>query len=247
MQCDSPSEILDAYLDGELSHESSWAMQEHLKTCSRCSLQIAERAILQRILHGAREHFTPRVEFRKHMHEQLSRSGRRSRALPWLSLALTVTASILIAILWIGERTTYDTVAELADLHINALASVSPVDVVSTDRHTVKPWFQGKIPFAFNLPELSGTDFTLVGGRLVYLRQQPGAQLIVSFRQHKISVLIFQEMAKTNEFPSSTALDRRTSFYVQTWQSQGLRFVLVSDAEPLEILRLSNLLNQANR
>lgn len=56
--------------------------------------------------------------------------------------------------------------------------------VVSTDRHAVKPRFQGKIPFTFDLPEFSGTEFTLVGGRMVDFHQQPGAQLIVSIRQH---------------------------------------------------------------
>ena len=61
------------------------------------------------------------------------------------------------------------------------LASANPYDVVSSDRHTVKPWFQGQIPFAFNLPEFAGTEFTLLGGRLVYLHQQPAAQVVVAW------------------------------------------------------------------
>ena len=85
--------------------------------------------------------------------------------------------------------------SEVADLHVATLASSSPVDVVSTDRHTVKPWFQGRIPFAFNLPELQNTDFTLLGGRVTYLDQVPGAQLIYDIRKHHISVFIFPEAA----------------------------------------------------
>ena len=76
----------------------------------------------------------------------------------------------------------------MADLHVSDLASANPYDVVSSDRHTVKPWFQGKIPFAFNLPEFAGTEFTLLGGRLVYLHQQPAAQLVVGVGKHRISV-----------------------------------------------------------
>ena len=68
--------------------------------------------------------------------------------------------------------------SEIADLHVATLASSSPVDVISTDRHTVKPWFQGKIPFAFNLPELQNSEFSLLGGRMTYLDQTPGAHLI---------------------------------------------------------------------
>jgi anti-sigma factor RsiW len=59
--------------------------------------------------------------------------------------------------------------SEIADLHVATLASSSPVDVFSTDRHTVKPWFQGKIPFAFNLPVLQNSEFSLLGGRMTYL------------------------------------------------------------------------------
>ncbi len=67
------------------------------------------------------------------------------------------------------------TYSELADLHVTALASANPVDVVSSDRHTVKPWFEGKIPFTFNLPELQDSELTLVGGRIAYLGQSPGS------------------------------------------------------------------------
>ena len=63
--------------------------------------------------------------------------------------------------------------SELVDLHVATLASSNPIDVVSSDRHTVKPWFEGKIPFTFNLPELQNSPFTLVGGRVSYLNQSP--------------------------------------------------------------------------
>jgi anti-sigma factor RsiW len=136
----------------------------------------------------------------------------------------------------------------MADLHVNALASTNLVDVVSTDRHTVKPWFQGKIPFSFNLPEFSGTEYTLLGGRLVYFHQTPGAQLIVAMRQHKISVLIFQESPEmARAFSGSTGVRHRNSFGIETWESQGLRFVIISDAEPAGIDKLAASLKQANQ
>src|SRR3989454_12268228 len=67
------------------------------------------------------------------------------------------------------------------------------VDVISSDRHTVKPWFQGKIPFAFDLPQLQNSEFSLLGGRMAYLDQTPGAHLIYDMRKHHISVFVFQE------------------------------------------------------
>lgn len=248
MQCDSAFEMLDAYLDGELTIEASAAVREHLKECTRCSIQIADTARLQRALRSARGLFTPSPEFRERIQKQVARSRRGTWLLPWAPMAAAITAMVFFVFLWAGHRQTSDAISEIADLHVNALASANQVDVVSTDRHTVKPWFQGRIPFSFNLPEFSGTDFTLVGGRMVYFHQQPGAQLIVSIRQHKISVLIFQESAgMEREFPRSTAVDRRTSFGVETWQSEKLRFVLISDVDPSGIDKLAGLFKEANQ
>ena len=82
---------------------------------------------------------------------------------------------------------------EFADLHVATLASANPVEVVSTDRHTVKPWFQGRIPFTFDLPDLQGSPFTLTGGRVAYFHQEPGAHLIFSYQRHFISAFIFRD------------------------------------------------------
>ena len=119
---------------------------------------------------------------------------RRRRLLKWLAAALVLILSVAVNLYVDREKARRERVySELTDLHVATLASASPVDVISTDRHTVKPWFQGKIPFSFNLPELQGTDFTLVGGRVTYLAQTPGAHLIYRLRQHQISVFIFQD------------------------------------------------------
>jgi anti-sigma factor RsiW len=132
--------------------------------------------------------------------------------------------------------------SEIADLHVATMASSSPVDVISTDRHTVKPWFQGKIPFAFNLPELQGTEFTLVGGRVSYLEQTPGAQLIYDVRKHHISVFIFPEAAlRTNLGGQSTPLGAAT-FNMETWSQGGLRYFAIGDASTADIERLAKLL-----
>jgi len=140
-----------------------------------------------------------------------------------------------------------DDLAEIADVHVSTLASGNPVDVVSTDRHTVKPWFQGKIPFSFNVPELAGTQFNLVGGRMVYFHQSPGAQLIVATGQHKISVLIFQDSPTMDRaFMLPAGVRHRNAFNVETWESQGLRFFVIGDAEAGAIDKLSQLLKTAN-
>jgi anti-sigma factor RsiW len=134
--------------------------------------------------------------------------------------------------------------SELIDLHVASLAATSPVDVVSTDRHTVKPWFEGKLPFTFNLPELQGTDFTLLGGRVTYLAQTPGAQLIYQLRKHEISVFIFQDRGtETATLPSDTL--HTLSFNVENWTQSGLRYFVVGDVSAEDIQVLSKLLRDA--
>jgi len=134
--------------------------------------------------------------------------------------------------------------SELVDQHVATLASANPVDVVSTDRHTVKPWFEGKIPFTFNLPELQGLPFVLVGGKVSYLSQSPGAELIFRVRQHQISVFIFQENG-LREARDYEAFRSALSFEVRTWQHNGLRYFVIGDASGQDLDKLTELIKAA--
>jgi len=134
--------------------------------------------------------------------------------------------------------------SELTDLHVATLASSNPVDVVSTDRHTVKPWFAGKIPFTFNLPELQDSPFVLVGGKVSYLDQSPGAELIFRVRQHQISVFIFQERG-LREIRGNEAVRTALSFEVRSWAHNGLRYFVIGDASGQDLDTLSELIKAA--
>lgn len=247
MPCDPNPATLGAYLDGELPSEEVADLRNHVATCPHCSVQLADLARMQRSMRAARHQFVPTPEFRGKIQQQIAAPKRRNWSSAWLPAAIALAAMLLIAFVWIGDSRRSDAFSEVADLHVSALASSNPVDVVSTDRHTVKPWYAGKIPFSFNLPDLGGTDYSLVGGRLVYFHQQPGAQLIVGLRQHRISVLIFQDSPElAHAFSGFRSVQHRNSFAMDTWTSQGLRFVVISDADPAAIANLSRLFQQAN-
>jgi anti-sigma factor RsiW len=248
ISCDQNPITLASYLDGELAPDQIPAMHQHIATCPQCAIEIAELTRQKQSLRAARNHYTPTLEFRKKMQQQFAPPRRpRTSILRFIPAALAIAAMLLLAFTWTQHSRRQDAFSEVADLHVNALASTNPLDVISTDRHTVKPWFQGRIPFSFNVPELTGTEFTLLGGRVVYLHQQPGAQLIVAMRQHKISVLIFQASpGLALPFPVSSGASARNSFTVETWQSQGLRFLVIGDVDPTEIERLAQSLKQAN-
>ena len=248
MGCDQKPESLAAYLDGELPADQAAKVQEHLSACPRCAAEIASHVSLRRTLASARQRFRPSAEFKRKMERKFAARPRRQI---WaLELAGALIAVLVVAALlgWKQSAQRTEAFREVADLHVSALASTNPLDVVSTDRHTVKPWFQGRIPFSFNLPELSGTEFNLLGARMVYLQQQPAAQLLVAMRQHKISVFIVSATADSSRlFVSSGGVKNRGSFNVESWESHDLRMIVIGDAEQPEVDRLAQLLMQANQ
>jgi anti-sigma factor RsiW len=134
---------------------------------------------------------------------------------------------------------------------VATLAGSSPVDVISTDRHTVKPWFQGKIPFAFNLPELQNTEFSLLGGRMTYLDQTPGAHLIYDVRKHHISVFVFQERSLSLKLPANldenSLSPKQLPFNMETWTQGGLRYFVIGDASAGDIGSLAKLFKAASQ
>jgi anti-sigma factor RsiW len=248
MVCESWTAKLDAYFDGELSAADARALSEHLRECSACAAESLSRVQQKRAIQAAGQRFRPDPTFRARVQQSIAarRPGRwTSFWLPTLATAMVLVIAGAISFTLIRERTgERRLMSELADLHVATLASSNPIDVVSTDRHTVKPWFAGKIPFTFNLPELQDSPFVLLGGKVSYLHQSPGAELVFHVRQHQISVFIFQERAVDN-IPTDTAVQNSFSFNVRTWSQNGLRYFLISDVGSQDLDRLSDLLKAA--
>ena len=160
-----------------------------------------------------------------------------------------VAALILIAAVtvWVSHSGRERELTEIADMHVTELASVNPVDVVSTDRHTVKPWFAGKLPFSFNLPELQNSEYTLVGGRVAYFEHSPGAELLFNLRKHQLSVFIFKDEARGFSARAGTATATRLALQIETWSEGGLRYYIVGDAPATDVHALGELLRKAAR
>ena len=246
MNCEEARAQLDTYLDGELPAEKMRDLDAHVRSCPACAADVLARVQFKRSVKAAAgERYAPSAAFRAKMQKQVAARPRRSWVFGWLPAA--VLAVLLVAgaaTLYVGRQNMRraHVYSEIADLHVSTLGSANPVDVVSTDRHTVKPWFQGKIPFTFNLPELQNTDFTLVGGRVTYLEQIPGAHLIFQIRKHEISVFLFPENAADQVLGNPSGIEHWQTFNTATWTQDGLRYVVVGDASPDDIRALSTLL-----
>ncbi len=241
---------LDQYLDSELSAEEMRGMDAHLLECVSCAGDALRRLQLKRATRLAGQCYTPSAEFRRRIEKEVVRKNRPARRWLWIPALAMAAAVLLIATITVGrwyERSRSEQLlAELADLHVADLASPTPVDVISSDRHTVKPWFQGKLPFTFDLPDLPGTGYTLVGGRVAYLQHEPGAHLLYDAGAHHISVFIFRDRPEIERvFPARDSTRRVLSFHVESWAAGGLRYFAFGDASPEAIEGLCRLLKQA--
>jgi anti-sigma factor RsiW len=246
MACEAWKLKLDTYLDGELPSEQMRAFDAHVHSCPNCAADALSRVQVKRHIHAVGKRFTPTPEFRKRMQQRIAaKPGRRSVGLWWTMASAVVALLVVIGLAAVDrgrERARTEQIyGEVADLHVATLASSSPVDVISSDRHTVKPWFQGKIPFAFDLPELQNSEFSLLGGRMTYLDQTPGAHLIYGVRKHRISVFVFQERSLPDRLDQNSPVTRKLSFNMETWSQSGLRYFVVGDASAADINDLAKL------
>jgi anti-sigma factor RsiW len=249
MVCESWKERLDTYLDGELPQEEMRLFDTHVRNCPSCSADALSRVQLKRVIQLAGRRFTPSAEFRRRMQQSIAVRPRRTFRLGSMLAAAAAVVLVIGALTstYLGDRASRDHVfSEIADLHVATLAGSSPVDVLSTDRHTVKPWFQGRIPFSFNLPELQHSDFSLLGGRMTYLEQTPGAHLIYDVRKHHISVFIFQERSLPARLSDYSLEPGKLSFNIRTWNQGGLRYFVIGDASAADIDNLATLFRTAS-
>lgn len=246
MACEAWGDQLEGFIDGELSPNDRQEFAAHLRGCTSCATDIAGRVQLKgAVKRAATRRYAPSSEFCRQIEKQVLPRKRERRALMIGAPALAA-ALILLVVLWIAGRTAVTPemamLGEVVDMHVTTLASANPVDVVSTDQHTVKPWFEGKLPFAVNLPDLTNTPFTLLGGRVVYLHQTPGAGLLFQYRKHRLSVFIFQERAAWKNARANEIPEQHASFWVETWSAGGLRYYVVGDTSSANVSQLSNLI-----
>ena len=249
MNCDEMRAKLDPYVDGAGSQQELADFEAHLRTCPNCAADAINRLQMKRLTRAAAVRYTPSPEFRRQIEKSIQSKPGRPWAFGWLrGFALTAVALLLVVLglaLWLRRSEREQALAELVDLHVAALASANPVDVISTDRHTVKPWFQGKIPFTFNLPELQNSPFKLLGGRVTYFEHNPSAQLLFQVRSHNLSVFILQDQPGMIPLTMGTTSERNLDFNMETWSEGGLRYVVVSDASQGDVHALGDLLRNA--
>jgi anti-sigma factor RsiW len=239
---------LSLFIDGELSSSESLTIQQHLADCHPCALRVLSATQLKTATARAAQRFVAPPETLARLTAQLpSQKPRKTarlysfRPIIWMALA----ASLVLALSLIGWRQAHqanELSSELLDLHLSTLSSGAAPEVLSTDRHTVKPWFQGKLPFSFNLPDALPADMTLKGGDLTYLDGQPAALLLFTIHKHEVSVFLTQ---RSGSLLPILLPSIRSGFTMHHATTQDLRIVAVSDVNPADLDLLLSALVQA--
>ena len=252
MSCARTRQLLDAWIDDELDPTTADEIGRHIAACPGCAELRAEREALSRRLRNLAPRFTAPPALRESVRAQLHAAGCdagktiRPRTGPtWWQAAAMGGVAAGVAVLttyWMLRIAPDDSVREqTVNRHVAALtlARADParlVDVASTDRHEVKPWFEGRIDFSPPVRDLAAQGFVLLGGRVDEAADGRTAAVVYRIRQHTVELFVSRAAVDSVEAPRSSTL---RGFGVVTWAEGGLRFAAVSDVDPRDLQRFA--------
>ncbi len=234
-------QTLSAFIDGELSAVALQKAQQHLNGCHSCALRVLSVTQLKAATAHAGHCFSPTAETLARLTTQLHAPSQTKKTAHIDSIRpgawATLAAALLLVASLLGWRQIHQTntlAAELLDQHLATLASGAAPQVISTDRHTVKPWFQGRLPFSFNLPEAVALppDTVLKGADLTYFHGQPAALLLFTIHKHEVSIFLTQ---RTNVPMLAAPSTTHAGFTIDSATTRELCIVAVSDVNPADL------------
>jgi len=253
MECKEARALLPAHVDRELGRSDADALDEHLRGCADCrSQQTALQSVRAAVsVHATRFRAPPGLADRigDALEDAAPRSGRANSRF-WQGAGVGASATAALAmVLGIGLMLTQpshdDLLADEAVAnHVRSLQGGHVVDVESSDQHTVKPWFSGKLDYAAPVLDLAADGFPLVGGRLDYFDDRPVAALVYRHRLHTINVFVLP--AKAGTMSAAARATNRQGFAIERWTKDGMAFWAVSDADAATLAELRSLLTAEN-
>jgi anti-sigma factor RsiW len=237
-------ELLHAYVDGELDLANARETERHLQSCADC--RETEKAIreLRSALTSEATAYRAPAHLRRNVRAALRREAKSTQQTlsPWMMFATGAAFAAAIfgfALLQTTRTARTDAIiSQVVANHVRSLLASQLVDVVSSDQHTVKPWFDGKIDFAPEVRDLAASGFPLVGGRLDYLDGKTIAALVYHRNKHPINLFITP--APTSRSISPTAMNRR-GYNVISWTNNGMKYWAVSDLNQGELREFTEL------
>ncbi len=247
MNCNEARLMTHAYMDGELDVLTTARIESHVQSCAVCNQRLGELTNLSRSIKNTAPYFKAPEGLRRRVQLQLREKETRAQILPlhdwrWARVAAAMVAAVVLSVsvtLHMNTPQTDEVIAhEVVSSHVRSLMAEHLTDVKSNDKHTVKPWFTGRLDFSPPVQDLASKGFMLVGGRLEFLENRQAAALVYQYRKHVINLFIWP-----------TAREQGTNVEAHPWQGYqayewtlgGLQFWAVSDLNDSELIEFVRL------
>ena len=253
MNCQECHDFIDPYIDNELDVATAILVKQHLRDCSQCQPLLESRKALRVLLNNPQLQFEVPNSLRRKIQSALPtatssakyQSGRKS-FIPWFSvpLALAAAFSVVLGLVFLNQAGMLARshgnalVEEVVSGHVRSLLATHLLDVPSTDQHTVKPWFDGKLKFSPPVLDVTDRGFRLIGGRLDYINGREVAVLVYQRNKHIINLFISPLESDRTEAVQSFAKD---GYNVLHWDLDGFAFWAVSDVNAADLRAFADL------
>jgi anti-sigma factor RsiW len=231
MTCDEVEILLHALLDGELDAGHAREVEEHIAGCPRCAAQLAAYREMSKAFAAADLRYTAPPALRRRIEESLPQATpapSRRAVIRGFALGSAVSALAATGLVAIVLRNDDDARinSEVVSAHLRSLQAGHLTDVLSTDQHTVKPWFNGRLDVAPPVIDLTAQGFTLIGGRLDYVDARPIGAIVYRRRLHIINLFVAQTAGTE---PRAAKMKTFQGFNIRSWSEHGLNYWAVSD------------------
>lgn len=237
MNCSEIRNLLHAYIDGELDLVHQVEIEQHLHDCAECSKFYESQLALRSSLKTEDLRFQAPARLRRMVESSMPRTSGTPY---WIGLAAAAAIAVVVVTAIMSLRPGRNSVVhEVVSAHIRSLMPGHLTDVMSTDQHTVKPWFNGKLDYSPPVTDFRSEGFPLIGGRLDYIDNRPVAALVYSRGKHVISLFVWPENSEKRE-----TFDSRQGFNVISWSENLSSFCAVSDLNGAELRQFAALIRR---
>ena len=247
MRCASSRHLLELHLDGELSPSESAEIQEHIENCASCSglyqrfEQLQSDIRTQVTRHRAPAHLQQSIQAAL---RKAAASEPQARPMRWNWMAVAASVLLFASMAWNiaslrPHSSARDLLAqEVLSSHLRSLMGTHLLDVPSSDQHTVKPWFNGKLNFSPDVKDFGSQGFRLIGGRVEYIDDRPVAALVYQRRQHFINLFMWPSPSSSQRGYSEM---KRSGYNLVSWTEDGMACWAISDLQTSELEQFAQL------
>jgi len=247
MNCTDAKQALELHHDGELETARLRALREHLADCSDCAALHDQLGRLRAAVRAEATYYTAPDQLKRivaartqpSLWSSLMRSMQFSRWAYAGSLSAAMALAVAVTLAIVLPQGTDVLAREVVSSHVRSLMVDHLADVASSDQHTVKPWFAGKLDFSPPVHNLSDEGFPLIGGRLDYLAGRTVAALVYQRREHRINVFVWPAAAGPRDERTLT----KNGYNMVAWNQDGMRMWAVSDLNAKELSAFVGLLS----